>query len=424
MAAPVDHQTDILIIGGGASGLAAALTAARSGARAAVLEHDVACGLTILATGNGRCNLSNQRLDPAHYRHEAVARAVMGDDAELRVEAFLSSVGIVTCAVEDRLYPLSKRAESVRDALIAACTRAGVTFLCGHELTGARYDEAQGAWLLTADAPARPLPTKPHADARARLRAQRRALAEGPKAPTRVATRHVIIACGGSSEHVASLFGLPHLAERPVLCPIACTRVTGAPLPAALDGLRADARLTLRRAGDVLWSEVGEVLFRPYGISGVAAFTLSRRLAAGDAIDVDLFPTYSDDALDELFERRAQALGATWRDAGAPWFDGMLARPLADALLEEAHPSGTTPSILHLAVEGTCEERSAQVRRGGIPFDVVSLPALTVEAAGLPALSACGEALDMDADCGGFNLAWAWLSGIQAAAGALERLRR
>ena len=83
MADAEERTYDVAVVGGGAAGLAAALAAARSGARAVVLESDVACGLSILATGNGRCNLSNSDLDPERYRYPDIARAVMGPRPEI-----------------------------------------------------------------------------------------------------------------------------------------------------------------------------------------------------------------------------------------------------------------------------------------------------------------------------------------------------
>lgn len=413
---------DVAIIGGGASGLAAACTAARAGARVVVLERDVALGLPILATGNGRCNLSNRHLDPARYRHPDCARAVMGDRAEEELEAFFSSVGIVTCSMEDRLYPMSKRAESVRDALLNACTRAGVNERCGITLLDACYQPDQARWTLTLETPTRPLRAKGKTDGHAQLRAWRRDLAAAPRVVEQLGARRIIIACGGTSGEVAELFQLPHLAETPQLCPIACTLPHHPRALKELDGMRSDAKLTLKRARQTVWTETGEVLFRTYGITGVAAFNLSRRVQPGDELIIDPFYQFSDDAFTRLEAERSRTLGGSWKHLGAAWFDGLLVRPLAEALLHEHSDESTCPRTLRLAVQGTTEERVAQVRRGGIPFEAIDLSSLTVHPAIAPALSACGESLDMDADCGGYNLAWAWLSGMRAASSVVKEL--
>ena len=108
---------DIAIIGGGASGLAAAIVAAREGARVLVIERDVEAGLPLLATGNGRCNLSNESLDPAHYLHPGIASRVMGPTPERDIAEFFDSLGLIRTSIDGRLYPITRRAESVRDVL-------------------------------------------------------------------------------------------------------------------------------------------------------------------------------------------------------------------------------------------------------------------------------------------------------------------
>lgn len=479
---------DVIVIGGGASGLASALSAARAGAHTAVIERDVACGLPILATGNGRCNLSNALLHPTHYRNPEAARTVMGATPEEDLAAWFRSLGLMTCREGNLLYPYSKRAESVRDALLAACEREGVVLVNCCEAVRAQWQTANaataapahptpaatrsdtrsssrenqaaaapgataaaapaqpaasaaGAWKLDILAPTKPLRAGRARDPKSELRALRKALVVAPKRSLVLTARAIVLAPGGSSEAVCQLFNLPHIDEEPVLCPVACTPLNtrsraGADLFARLDGLRADAELSLVRAGNLVWREQGEVLFRTYGISGVVVFNLSRRVQPNDQIDLDLFPDTPEPDLADAFRARERVVGPlgprTYR-----WFDGMLAPALGRALvmLGDGTAEGCAHAAKHLSfrASGRTEVRSAQVRRGGIPFDAVELPRLAVTQ--LPAeasthknvvapagtLFACGEALDMDADCGGYNLAWAWLSGQQAgrsAAGA------
>ena len=412
---------DIAVIGGGASGLAAAITAAREGASVCVIERDVEAGLSILATGNGRCNVSNAHLDPARYRHPDVARAVMDEQPETEIRAFFESLGLLMAEEADgRLYPVTRRAESVRDVLLNATVRTGVSVRCGAEVTSARFDRA---WELAIREPACPLSYKQGHDAKATLRNARKALGVAPRRTSIVRAHHVILACGGASECTCTLFGLPHLAEEPVLCPISA-RINGAPdALAALDGLRVDAEFALRREGQIAWRETGEVLFRPYGISGIVVFDLSRRIEPGDTVLIDLFPQLDRDAFHALLSKRTEVLGP-FSPNNPAWFDGLLAPALARTvcrLYTACHPGDTDVSHiisickhLKLMVSGTAEPQQAQVHRGGIPFDVVEPGTLAVHSVPSANIFACGEALDMDADCGGYNLAWAWLSGIRA----------
>lgn len=413
---------DIAIIGGGASGLAAAITSSRAGARVLAIERDVEAGLPLLATGNGRCNLSNEELSPAHYLHPSIASRVMGPTPERDFADFFASLGLITTSIDSRLYPITRRAESVRDVLLDACVREGVGMECACTPTTAQYDEAAQAWSLECQCPARPLKAKAGADAKASLRNLRRALRDTEMTSVTFQARTVIIAVGGKSPSIADIFSLPYLSASPVLCPLAATPhdIAGSPLDngalKALDGQRIHATLSLPDCG---WMETGEVLFRPYGISGIVAFNASRRVHAGDTLEMDLLPELPRATLHTELERRASVHG-TPSAHDSSWFDGLLTRPVASFVTAVAQEPTNLENIEHaikhapFVVSSTADEQSAQVHRGGIPFDIVNLATLGINLPQTPQLFACGEALDMDADCGGFNLAWAWLSGIRA----------
>lgn len=413
---------DVLVIGGGASGLAAAITAARVDKRVCVVERDVACGLKLLATGNGRCNLSNESIDIRRYNRPAFVESIMGPQPEQDLESFFSSLGIMTIREEGRLYPRSLRAESVRDALLNACERLGITLLCGTNVIAAH--KASEGWTLQIDRPAHVLKPKKHGDRKTELRSLRKALADTPRTSDALQARAVVIATGGNPTGIAEVFSLPLTPLRSVLCPVSASAVGDRMALKTLDGLRVRARLTLSRSHEEFWREDGEVLFRTFGISGVAAFNLSRRVQRGDTILLDVFPDLSKDELLDMLNQRVELLGG-FSPRDPHWLDGMLAPQLSHVVctaFERCHPG--SHDVIHLvsilkhfklSVEGTAEERSAQVTRGGVPIESVSAPNLYVSnAAGAP-LYICGEALDIDADCGGFNLAWAWISGIRAA---------
>lgn len=413
---------DVLVIGGGASGLAAAITAARAGKSVCIVERDVACGLKLLATGNGRCNLSNESIDFRRYNHPAFVESVMGPQPEKELGNFFSSLGIMTTSEEGRLYPRSLRAESVRDALLNACDRLGIALICGANVASA--SKAPKGWTLQIDRPARTLKAKKHDDRKTELRSLRKALADAPRKNVALQAHAVIIATGGNPTGIADTFRLPLTSLRPILCPVSATVFGDRAALKTLDGLRVRARLTLARNHNELWHEDGEVLFRTFGISGVAAFNLSRRVQHGDTILLDVFPDLSKGELLDMLNQRVELLG-DFSPRDPRWLDGMLAPQLSHVVctaFEQCHPG--SHDVVHLVsilkhfkllVEGTAEERSAQVTRGGVPIESVSAPGLCVSnAAGAP-LCICGEALDIDADCGGLNLAWAWISGIRAA---------
>ena len=170
-----------------------------------------------------------------------------------------------------------------------------------------------------------------------------------------------------------------------------------------LDGRRAHVVARLVRDGREVAREVGEVLFRPYGLSGIVVFDLSRHARPGDVVSLDLTC-----GLDR--ERARELAGAAGSCAGV--LDPVIAGALGQDALDQALD-------LRFVVQGPAEPERAQVTRGGLltgQFD----PA-TLEARERPGLFACGEALNVDGACGGFNLAWAWKSGLVAGRAAAGR---
>ena len=127
-AAAVDVATsyDVVVVGGGASGLVAAICAGEKGANVLLLESSPECGRPILATGNGRCNFSNVGLAPKYYNDPAFVQAVFGDDPLGDILAFFRQCNMRWCLEEERLYPLSRRATSVRNVLLRRAASAGV----------------------------------------------------------------------------------------------------------------------------------------------------------------------------------------------------------------------------------------------------------------------------------------------------------
>lgn len=378
----VPARCDVCVIGGGASGLVAATVAAEAGASVTVLERAVECGRTILATGNGRCNLMNAALRgpaPAWERYNepefvaAVCGPGFGDDAL----AFLEGCGLAWAEEEGgRLYPLSRQASSVREVLLARARRAGVVLAPAREVTGV----ATGAdgWHVAYEGTG--------AEA-------------GPAAGTLVA-RSVVLAAGGGEGLTRSL-GLACAPYEPVLCSLACAPAEGRLDLGALDGRRAHVVARLLRDGAELAREAGEVLFRPYGLSGIVVFDLSRLARPGDVAALDLTCGMDRD----LARRLVASAGGSAAGVLDPRLAGALGGANGADALERAFD-------LRFVVSGPAEPERAQVARGGLlvsQFDPATLAAR--EVAGL---FACGEALDVDAACGGFNLAWAWRSGLVA----------
>lgn len=435
----IDEQATVAIVGGGAAGLAAAVAAGGalrgSGAGRIVLcEASDRVGRSILATGNGRCNFSNAQLT-GETLVDAEALELFYHNADFVAQAFAALEGLSpftrdvseqACSPsermnavlrffgehglvwreegEGRLYPLANKASSMLDVLRAAVEAVRADTLTGFSVR-AIVRQAAGGFLLEAE------------DGRM-LQAQR-----------------VIVACGGSvSESLAASLGLPFVDQRPVLGPLAVVaqdrRITK-----RLDNIRVKARVTLlrerKRSADVLRCEQGEVLFRSYGLSGIAAFDLSREAQAGDEVSLCLLPPeLAADAADFLTERAARLRRANGEIAVyGDVLRGLVLPQVAAAVCERAQvkvdETCNAPGIERVArvlsdwrftVEGIGDARQCQVSCGGIAVD--ALDATTLEALAVPGLHVVGEALDVDAACGGFNLHWAWASGLLAGSAA------
>lgn len=386
-AVDVPATCDVAVVGGGASGLAAAICAAEAGASVVVIERDLECGRKILATGNGRCNFANEQLEPERYRNGEFVAAVAGPRWLDEVLEFFAASGLAWASEEGRLYPLSRQAASVRNVLLARAARAKVTLAAARKVTNVAR-RTDGTWHVSWHS-----------------------AAEGEKcAPTpgSLTAKAVVIASGGTSELARNL-ELSFVGEKPVLCALACRPVDDGHLDLAfVDGRRAHAHVRLLRDTHEVWAEDGEVLFRPWGLSGICIFDMSRRAEPGDVITLDLTCGMPDEVL-------AAAMAADTADGVIdPQVAIALGGSNAAETLERARD-------LRLEVTGPAETERAQVTRGGL--DATGFLPKTLEAKGALGLFACGEALDVDADCGGFNLAWAWRSGQVAGCAAAARAR-
>ena len=397
----VPARTDVVVVGGGAAGLVAAITAAEDDARVVVLERDLSCGLPILATGNGRCNFANVQLDVRRFNCPEFVDAVCGPRWLDDVLEFFRYCGMRWCLEDDRLYPVSRQAASVRNVLLARAQEAGVVLAPAREVVGLTYDGSAARVTYRTSA--------------------------GEESQLEAGA--VVVATGGGDAGWLEGLGLPLVPSSPVLCPLACE-----PSPLSeLDGRRAHARVMLNREGSFFpsWQERGEVLFRSYGLSGIVIFDASRRAGKGDLLELDLAPDLNQSELRMLVDQFARG------DFPEGCLDGVLDPAIACVLERLARerwhidwperkvPASDSEALMMLVkslpavVVGPTDIEHAQVMRGGLATD--SFDPATLAARECPWLFACGEALDVDADCGGYNLGWAWKSGMVAGKAAVER---
>ncbi len=395
----------VAVIGGGASGMMAALTAAADkDNRVLLLERQQRLGRKLLSTGNGRCNLTNLNASPAHYHGEdaAFAAPVLKRLPPEAVLHFFHTLGLVTVTEPDgRVYPLSDAANSVLDVLRFALEQRGVELLTGCPVREIRQ-AGQGYRLLTDEAV--------------------------------IPAAQVIVACGGAAgarlggvmDGYQLLSKLGH--ERTRLYPALTPLLTDPAYPRSLKGVRADgaARLVLGRR--LLAQSQGDIQFTDRGVSGPAIFDLSRAASTAEgelSLHLDFLRKIRGPQAEELLRARRDTLPSL---PVSELFTGMVHNRLGRMLVKysgldaaAALSSLTEAELRHAAeackdfvlpVRGAEGFDSAQVTAGGVRtkgFDPETLESLR-----RGGLFACGEVLDVDGDCGGYNLQWAWASGYVA----------
>jgi predicted Rossmann fold flavoprotein len=392
----------VIIIGAGASGMIAALTAAETpGRHVTLLERQQRAGRKLLATGNGRCNLTNTGAGLENYHGENrdfAAPALAAFPPEKTLE-FFHGLGLLT--VEEpggRVYPLSDSANSVVDVLRFALTARGVELRAAEPVR--EIGRKKGGFTVTTD-------------------------------EETLFAHKLIIACGGAAgeklggvmDGYALLNQLGH--KRTALYPALVQLVTAPDYPRALKGVRADCALRLLAGGERLAQSAGELQFTETGVSGPAVFDVSRAASAGGkglVLEADFLREYSTEAVFSFLKERAHTLPDL---AASDMLTGIVHNRLGKMLVKYAGLEANTPlprlddgALRHLAeacksfrleVKGTEGFDKAQVTAGGVKTSGFNPE--TLESWFVPGLFACGEVLDIDGDCGGYNLQWAWASG-------------
>ena len=412
----------ILILGGGAAGLAAALAAAQTDptARVTVLERSPRPGKKLLATGNGRCNLDNEGITPESY--SSADRAAL--DALLRTVnaadplGWFRALGLYTRTDETgRVYPYSNQAADVLALLEHHLARCSVEVRTG--CTVQTLSQSRGGYVVLFS----------NADgADESLRADAVVCAMGGSAGPQFGTdgfgTRFAAQCGGKLEP---------------LYPCLTALQTAKP-NRSLAGIRAKAAATLLDLDRhcTVAVENGEVQFTDYGLSGICIMQLSGHLAPGrgpkrPAVELDLFPMLDETALTALFAARVPLLPGK---APADFWTGLLNPKLGRALWAAAKlpekPVDTLPDAAwqvlanaakHWLFEGLtpCGWKQAQTTGGGLSLTEVT-PSFQFK--GCPGLYFVGETLDCAGSCGGFNLHWAFGSGIAAGRDAVRSLKR
>ncbi len=356
----------VVIIGAGASGLACAIRIKQNmpDAEVIVLERLSVAGKKILATGNGRCNLTNTAAE--NYNE---------------VKDFFNSLGLMLRLDESgRAYPYSSKAQTVVDILLEACAKTGVEIItdCTVQRIDGDLTVYTDSGIFSADAVV---------------------AATGGKAQS---------ALGSDGSGYGLLKALGHSVTP--LSPSLVQLKSSSKYPRKISGTRAKCRIFLELDGEIAAEELGEILFTDYGLSGIAVMNLSEIAGRNFACDnpkkcvavIDLIPELSEAEIKNHLEKFGS-------------LTGILGAALNGIIMKQAENDFERAAKYakgwRLIITGTKGFDFAQITCGGIPENEVN----NFESCKVENLYICGELLDRQFECGGFNLDFAWHSGITAA---------
>ena len=396
----VGENMTVAIIGAGASGMAAALAVSENpDVQVILLERQARVGRKLQATGNGRCNLTNLHATRGGYHGDDPAfceYAIAQFPPEKTLEYF-SELGLYTVAEPTgRVYPYSDQANSVVDVLRFALDRPNVRLVTDFEVSKAR--KTGGGFVLSCG--------------KETVQCDKLIVACGGLAGTKL---------GGSMSGYKLLRGFGHRCTK--LRPTLVQLRSGWSGVSALKGVRANCRAGIYREGVKMAQSVGEIQFTDYGLSGPVMFEISRDACTGSGeweCRMDFLPDMPEETLYRLLARRK-----TTNLSCDDLLTGILHNRLGRVLIQAAGLRGRT-MVCQLPEDGlqaVCRTAkdfrvsvtepmgmdNAQVTAGGIVTD--EFDPTTMESKLVSGFYACGEVLDIDGDCGGYNLQWAWSSG-------------
>ncbi len=388
------EEKKLIVIGGGPAGIAASLMAKikNPSLKVTLLEENSALGKKLLATGNGRCNLSNRCDDLIHYHGDrALIESVFRKVSFRESLTFLSSLGLLTKADgEGRIYPYSESAATVCHLFYHHLKEQGVQVI--HDFSVASLEPSQDGFVVTS------------------------------KGGEALFGHGVIVATGGRAGNLPGAHGnfLTILKDLKIdtrdFTPVLVAMKSRFRYQRDLKGIRAKATVSLmdEKGQAILHQEKGEVQFTEYGLSGIAVMACSRYYTKGAFISLDLMDSYSKEEVFALLEQH--------KDLPMMGLEGILSLKLCSVLMKDSHD---TREILAqklknwiFPIEDLLPHQNAQVARGGVLSSAL-IPG-TLQSKDYKGLYFAGEVVDVDGTTGGYNIQWALSSGLLAGKEAAE----
>lgn len=396
----------VIVIGGGASGLMAAIAAATEGAEVTILEHMDRVGKKLLSTGNGRCNMTNLAVKAEFYRcgRKSFPMRILDKYSVWDTLTFFDELGIVTKSKNGYIYPNSEQASAVLNALRLEAGRLNITTVCNCHVTA--IEPQKKKLLIIREEGA--------------LECDAAILACGSQAAPATGS-------DGSGYEIAGKLGHRIIKPLPALVQLRCE----GKYFKALAGIRCEAKVSLLVDETCCAADTGELQLTDYGISGIPTFQVSRFAAVGldegkrVTAKIDFLPSKNMEESIKFINHRVRQFA--YRNC-EDLFCGVFNQKLSAVLLKQAgilpgEPVGNLKKgqidtlrklikSFETKVVGTNSYAQAQVCCGGI--DTGEIRPATLESKLVPGLYFAGEIIDVDGICGGYNLQWAWSTGMIA----------
>lgn len=381
-----------IIIGAGAAGLAAGIQAARNKSEVIIIEHEKQTGKKILITGNGRCNISNEKMNSSmYYGDTGFIDCVLKKYPASKIKEFFQSIGLYTCSKNGYIYPMSLQANSVLTILRNAALNLGVKIKTNNTVN--KICLKNDRFLV---------------DIGIELECDQLILATGGCSFKKTGS-------DGSGYKLAEKLHHTVVFPEPALTALVCDDN----LLKKAAGVRIHASVTAKEQ-----KHTGDLQITEYGVSGIPVFNISRLVTTGDTIQIDFMPEFPEEQLSSMISHLIMngkeknvdmVLNGLFPDKIAVFFSTKLNIHNQACDMIDEHKISELAGLIKNYTVFIKKRRGfefAQVTAGGITTDEIHPE--TMESKKIKNLFFAGEIIDVDGICGGYNLHFAWASGMIA----------
>ena len=405
-------MANIIVIGAGASGMVSAIYASKYGNKVTLIEKNSILGKKILITGNGKCNYWNEDLSLNHYHstnHNLINNVIAKENME-EISLFFDKLGIIPKIKDGYYYPYSNQATSIQTALIKEIELNHINVLTNIEVIDIKKENNK--FIIKTS--------------KQTLTSDKVILATGSYAAPKT---------GSNGIGYEILMNLGHHIITPL--PALVQLQANEPYLKEWHGIRSDVEVSLIENGQFVATEIGEIQLTNYGLSGICIFQLSGRVSRGlsmkkqEQIKINFLFPFKVDSVNKFIIFMNNRNNLIKQRSISDLLDGLLNYKLINLILKlskikredswtnltfsQKQVLGNYLTNFLIKITGTNSYDNAQTCTGGLSLTEINLH--TMESLKIKNLYITGELLDIDGDCGGYNLSIAWITGMLAGKG-------